>query len=58
MRHRFLTILFSVGLVSGLAFGISGCCHHRHHQRAALEAHVADVCVQAAERMHREKNKP
>lgn len=58
MRHTFLTVLLTVGLLGGLAAGFTGCCHHRHHDRAAFEAHIADVCVQAADRADRAKAKP
>ena len=50
MRHTFLTILLTCGVVFGLACGFWGVQHrHRHHDE--FERHVADVCVGAAQRV-------
>ena len=52
MKRRFLIALFSFGTVAGFGSGIASMAwwhgHHAHQRRAAFEAHVADVCVDAA----------
>ncbi|MGE0789203.1 MAG: hypothetical protein AB7S26_26250 [Sandaracinaceae bacterium] len=53
MKRRLLIALFALGTVAGFGSGISSmaCWHHRAEQRrAAFEQHVADVCVEAAQR--------
>jgi peroxiredoxin len=49
MRHPILVVLFAVAGVFSIGIGI----HHLkgyHSDRQAFERHVADLCVQAAER--------
>jgi len=49
MRHGFLVGVFTVLGVLSIGFGV----HHLHggcSNRQAFERHVADICVQAAER--------
>jgi hypothetical protein len=50
MKRTILTVLLTLGLVGGLVAGIAGCEHRRHH-REQFEAHIADVCISAAERV-------
>lgn len=42
-------------IVFGLLLVAGGLCHHRcfPEHRAQMERHIADVCVQAAERVHK-----
>lgn len=54
MRHRFLAFLLVLGVFGGLCAGFFSLCHHHHHRRERFEAHIADVCVDAAAR-HLEK---
>lgn len=54
MRHTVITVLLTLGVVLGLASGIaSQRFRHSHHER--FEAHLADVCVRAAERARSEE---
>lgn len=54
MIRMLLIGALSFGTVAGFASGFAhmGHCARGHHEarRAAFEAHVADLCVQAAER--------
>ncbi len=53
MKRKLLIALFAFGTVAGFGSGIASmaCWHHRAEaRRAAFEAHVADVCVEAAYR--------
>tara|TARA_B100001750_G_scaffold228966_1_gene223908 strand:+ start:2145 stop:2504 length:360 start_codon:yes stop_codon:yes gene_type:complete len=49
MKRRLLIALFSLGVIGG--FGSAGAqwARHHHHRQAAFEAHVARVCLQAAQ---------
>ena len=60
MNRRILAFILALGGVLGIAAGFAS---HRHHRgfyghgterRAAFEAHVADVCTRAAEKVMRE----
>ena len=61
MKRRFLIALFSFGTIFGFGSGIASMAmhtgHHHAHRRAAFERHVADVCVDAAERA-RDRDRP
>jgi hypothetical protein len=51
MRHTFLKVLLTVGLVGGLIAGFAGCHHHGHHGRHAyMEEKVTDICTTATKR--------
>ena len=55
MARTILIVLLSLGAATGFAVGFHRLGHHgfhgyRGHHRAEFEAHVADVCVRAAER--------
>ena len=54
MKRRLLIGLFTFGTIAGFGSGIASMAwwhgHHAHQRRAALEAHVADLCVGAARR--------
>ena len=51
--RRLLLAALLVGTIGGFASGFSS-LHHRHmDRRAAFERHIADVCVEAAERRHK-----
>ena len=49
MRHRFIAVLLAVAGLFSIAVGVH---HLRWHQsdRQSFERHVAEICVQAAER--------
>ncbi len=49
MKRTVLAIFLVFGVVGGLASGFHG-LHHYHHDRAAFERHVAELCVDAAAR--------
>ena len=63
MRRKFWAVLLGIGAVAGFAAGFRsmhrmgydacGCGLGPHDRRANFEAHVADVCTQAAERSQR-----
>ncbi len=57
MKRRFLIPLLGFGTFLGFASGFAsmGADYHQRHEarRAAFEAHVADVCVDAARRGER-----
>lgn len=54
MKRRFLIAMLGLGTFLGFASGFTSMGAHMHQQhearRAAFEAHVADVCVDAARR--------
>ena len=64
MRRKFWAVILGIGAIAGFAAGFRS-MHHMgydacgcsgfgpHGRRAAFEAHVADVCTQAAERSQR-----
>jgi len=49
MRHTFLKVLLTVGLVGGLIAGFAGCHHHGHYARHSeyWEQKVTGVCTTA-----------
>lgn len=58
MKRKLLIALFAFGTVAGFGSGFASlACHHEraHARRAAFERHVADICVQAANRAHAEE---
>ncbi len=63
MRRKIWMVLLGVGAIAGFASGVHslrhgngcGCGPWRGQRHAAFERHVADVCVQAAERNFHEK---
>lgn len=57
MRHTIITVLLTLGVVFGLGLGFLSLRHHSHgHHRQQFEEHIADICVGAAERRHRQCN--
>lgn len=57
MKRKLLITLFAFGTVAGFGSGFASlACHHEraHTRRAAFERHVADLCVQAADRARAE----
>lgn len=54
MKRKLLIGLFTFGTIFGFGSGIASmaCWHGRHAEarRVAFERHVADVCVEAAQR--------
>ncbi|HJL15613.1 MAG TPA: hypothetical protein RMH99_08160 [Sandaracinaceae bacterium LLY-WYZ-13_1] len=62
MKRTLLIALFAFGTVAGFGSGFASlaCWHHRADaRRAAFERHVADVCVEAADRAradHRDRH--
>lgn len=48
IRRKLLIILLTIGTVAGFGFGFRSLVHHRRGHRAALEQHVAKVCIEAA----------
>jgi hypothetical protein len=42
-----------LGTIGGFASGFCSLRQHHQGRRAAFERHVADVCVEAAERRHK-----
>lgn len=58
MKRAFLIFVLGLGTVGGFAHGFAslGHCARRHHEerRAEFEAHVADVCLRAADRREHE----
>ena len=58
MKRNFLIGLLSLGVVGG--FGSAGArwASHQHGRRAAFEAHVARVCVDAARTVERPRPDP
>lgn len=57
MKRKALIALLGIGTIFGFSTGFASMSHHWHHRaeqrRAAWEAHVADVCVEAAQRADR-----
>jgi hypothetical protein len=49
MRHGFLVVLLGIAGALSIAVGVHR-LQWRHSQREAFERHVAELCVQAAER--------
>jgi len=49
MRHTLLTVFLTLGVVGGIAAGCRS-LPHGHQGRDAFEAHVAQLCVEAAQR--------
>jgi hypothetical protein len=48
MRHTFIKVLLTIGLVGGLIAGFAGCHHHGHHGRYEyMEQKVTEVCTTA-----------
>jgi hypothetical protein len=58
MMRRALRVLFAAGAIAGFGSAVFGCREHRGERRAAFEAHVADVCTQAAARSARSEKTP
>ena len=54
MKRRLLIVLLGFGTVFGFTTGFASMSHrwhdHAEQRRAAFEAHVADICVDAAHR--------
>lgn len=54
MKRKLLIVLLGLGTILGFSTGFASMSHRWHHhaeqRRAAWEAHVADVCVDAARR--------
>lgn len=54
MKRKLLVVLLGFGTIFGFSTGFASVSHHWHHRaaqrQAAWEAHVADVCVEAAQR--------
>jgi hypothetical protein len=54
MRRKLLIAVLAFGTVAGFGSGFfslaRGGCRNHHERRAAFERHVADVCVEAANR--------
>ena len=54
MKRRLLIVLLGFGTIFGFGTGFASMSHHWHHRaeqrRANFESHVADVCVEAAQR--------
>ncbi len=51
MKHTVLTVLLTLGVVFGVAGGVVSMRHRHHHRHPAFEAHVAELCVSAAQRV-------
>lgn len=49
MKRGFLAFLLCLGVIGGLCSGFHSLRHHQH-DREHFERHVADLCVDAAER--------
>ncbi|MEP7124456.1 MAG: hypothetical protein ABJE95_26245 [Byssovorax sp.] len=48
MKRRLLIALLALGTVGGYGSAFAGMRCHAHARRAAMERHVAHVCVEAA----------
>jgi len=48
MRRPLLVFLLGLGAVAGFGSGLNELRWHRWARRAALERHVAEVCIDAA----------
>ena len=48
--RKILVAALLFGTIGGFASGFCSVRHHHASRRAAFERHVADVCVEAAER--------
>ena len=69
MRHRALKFVLGLGVIFGLFCGVTSVIHHRHlhgawhgysrgfrgDPHAEFEQHVADICVQAALDVQKQK---
>ncbi|MCA9610941.1 MAG: hypothetical protein KC619_35350 [Myxococcales bacterium] len=57
MKRKLLIVLLGFGTLFGFGSGFASMSYHWHQhaeaRRAAWEAHVADVCVEAAQRADR-----
>lgn len=58
MRRRIFAVLLGIAGVTAIGAGFASHRHRgfygHHDRRAELEAHVADVCLRAAEKLQRE----
>jgi len=50
MRRPILAIVLALGAIAGFGTGVASVIHHHREHRAAFEQHIADVCVEAAQR--------
>jgi hypothetical protein len=50
MLRTFAIIALAAGAIGGFAWGFHHVHRHHQYERQAFEAHIADVCVQAAHR--------
>lgn len=50
LRRMVLAVMLALGTVSGFGAGFAAMHGHHRHHRDALERHVAEVCVRAADR--------
>jgi hypothetical protein len=48
MRRRILMLVLALGTIGGYASGFAHMHACRHNREAAMERHVADVCLNAA----------
>jgi hypothetical protein len=48
MKRRILMVLFALGAIGGFGSGFCRAHHRMAARHAAFEAHVAQVCVDAA----------
>jgi hypothetical protein len=53
MKRKIVIGLLAAGTVLGYAAGFASLRRHGCARRAAMEKHVAETCVDAAERHHR-----
>lgn len=61
MRRKFWAVLLGIGAIAGFAsgfrslhhMGCAPCGYGWGNRHGNFEAHVADVCTEAAERVHR-----
>ncbi|HSC86921.1 MAG TPA: hypothetical protein VLC09_06605 [Polyangiaceae bacterium] len=56
MKRFILASLLTLGVIGGLCSGFHSLHHHQEH-RAAFERHVAELCVDAAERSHHHEHR-
>lgn len=49
-RERFFAVLLGLGMVFGIGLEVARASRGMRHRRAAFEDHVAQKCVEAAER--------
>lgn len=64
VKRRLLAILLGFGALAGFASGVHSIRHHAgpfrhgpHGHHARFEAHVAEVCLRAAEKASREPSR-